>query len=234
MSWKARLKGDSFDLDTLTDLFSEGDPTIAADEEGYFLQSSTLDGLTEATAVKERADELLDNVNGVARVLDPSYRNVELDGKFDSDSGRSVVIEIGTATARARVGAVVVQTGETNTSHPAPRGPRYVALAAVDADVAEALGYLAASVDPATLFKVYEIIEHDVGSWREIREAGWASRNEIARFKASVNRPEVSGTDARHARYAGTPPGDPMNQAEARRFLIDLLHRWMDSKLQWE
>lgn len=231
MSWKARLRGHSFDLDTLTDMFREGEPTVGADDDCHYLRSSTFDGLTDVSAVKERAVELLDYMNGIARVLDPSYRNVELTGAFDGEDGRAVVIGAASASARTRAQAVGVVVGGEPQSPALPRGPKYVELAESDPDVAEAVGYIASGLDPARLYKVFEIIRHDVGNAEAMQRMGWVSSRAITRFTAGVNRPEAAGSDARHVRMRGDAPSDPMDPPQARRFLIDLTHKWMDSKL---
>lgn len=231
MSWEARLRGHSFDLDTLTDLFCVGEPTVGADGERHYLRSSTFDGLTDVSAVKERAVELLDYMNGIARVLDPSYRTVELTGAFDSEDGRAVVIGAAAARIRTRAQAAGVVVGGEPQPRALPRGPKYVELARSDPDVAEAVGYIASGLDPVRLFKVFEIIRHDVGNSEAIQRMGWTSSRAITRFTAGVNRPEAAGSEARHARMRGDAPSDPMDPPQARRFLIDLMHRWMDSKL---
>jgi hypothetical protein len=88
MDWKARLDGHGFDLDTLVEIFREGDPVIGRDDDGYYMSSSAFDGLEEPVAVKDHAEILLRAVNGLGRLLDASFEPVRLSGSF-KDEGRA-------------------------------------------------------------------------------------------------------------------------------------------------
>jgi len=224
--------GHSFDLDTVAGLFQDGEPSVCNAEGDYYLQSSEFDDLDAAADVKARAEILLVRVNGIGRVLDPSYRPVELTGRFITpDGGSAVVLAVVAAEARIRAQSVGLVVNGEPVSPPPPRGPKYVALARNDTNVAEALAHIASGLDLVSLYKVYEVIRDDLGDLRAILDAGLASRNEISRFTAGANRPEASGPAARHARFSGDGPRNPMDQSEARRFTLDLVRRWMDTKL---
>lgn len=229
MGWQARLRGHAFDLETLTRLFREGEPTVGRDEDGFYLKSSQF-GRSDAAEVHKLAAELVLLVNGVARVLAPSYRQIELAGQYVNDEGQhSVIIEPASIEVRSHVSSpTLVVDGHQPPPSPPPLGPRYTGLAANDSNIAEALEILASGLDAVHLYKVYEIIEDDVGGARTIRQRGWASRKAISRFGAATNHPEVSGKLARHARQRGDAPRNPMDLSEARRFLLDLTRKWMD------
>ena len=110
---KARLNGHDFDLLTLAELFGEGDPTVATDDEGYYLRFTAPDelfrdggGLHDATSV------LLRRINGVAPTLSSNVRPVGLTGRFSDESGRHhQVVLADSAEVRSRANPVRMSVG---------------------------------------------------------------------------------------------------------------------------
>ncbi|MGW6791882.1 hypothetical protein [Streptomyces chartreusis] len=115
MTVKAKLEGHTFDLDTLVELFREGDPKVSKEEDGCYLSSSQLDGLMDdGGRLFEAATHLLQGVTGVARVLDSSFRPVSLTGTFVADDGtgtgrRHHVVQADTVVVRAKTVSYVVR-----------------------------------------------------------------------------------------------------------------------------
>jgi hypothetical protein len=231
---KARLKGHEFDLITLAELFREGDPAVAADDEGYYLSFSAPDPLfREAGPLYEAAAVVLRRVNGVGYMLTDEFRPVNLTGRFSDETGQQqqvVLAEAAEARDRAFAAAVAIDGHEL----PAPpaRGPDYVQLADAQPDVAEVLDILGKAnpaPDWSDLYKVFEIVRDNVGGQRALEQQGWVSRNEIDVFKASANRKEVSGDQARHARWRGSSPRRTMTLVEGRQMIGVMVTAWMES-----
>jgi hypothetical protein len=239
MAIKARLGGDSFDLDTLARLFREGDPHITADGEGYYLTSSMLDSLMgDGGKLYEVASSLLRKANGVARVRSPGFRPVRLTGRFSDDTGAS--LSVGTASAelgfRAFAGGVVVRDGEQQ--EPPPPGPEDIQLTQSHPDVAEALHILGKDSPSLTFFDLYKVVEivRDHGSKPgrgkvdALIEKGWMSEEDIKAFFAAADRSDVSGDQARHARpKRRRTPSRRMTPSEAQQVVAQLVGRWLDS-----
>jgi hypothetical protein len=226
----ARLKGHEFDLLTLAELFREGEPAVATDDEGYYLSFSVPDELfRDGGGLHDAASVLLRRVNGVARTLSSDVRPVGLTGRFSDETGRHhQVVLADSAEVRARANPVRVSvSGEQPPPPPAP-GPGYMQLAQTDPDVAEVLDLLG-NADPAPdwadLYKVHEILLDNVPGFYQ---RGWVTRDQISTFTASANRREVSGDLARHARLKGDPPMRTMTLGEARRLIGALVTRWLD------
>ncbi len=76
------MKGHGFDLEELSDHFRSPERNVSKDEDGYYyLRSSSFDSLPDDTAVRERALELLEHMNGAAMFYSGgSYQPVEFDG----------------------------------------------------------------------------------------------------------------------------------------------------------
>jgi hypothetical protein len=152
MMIKARLTGHEADLITLGELFREGDPVVAADQEGHYLGFVAPDQLIDNGArLYEFASSLLLHVNGVGRLRSSEFRPVRLTGRFDDDAGRQhAVVLAETAEVRAFALPVTVLINGQQAPAPLPPGPRYVQLAATNSDVAEVLRILGnAGQEPA-------------------------------------------------------------------------------------
>jgi hypothetical protein len=240
MSIKARLRGDSFDLSILAELFpSPNDPAVGVDDGGYYLTSAALgdDLVTDGGAMHAAAASLLRQVNGAARLMSGSFRTVELAGHFTDGSGRQHAVALaGCAEARAHVSAVV------GPSPVPPAAPGYVQLADKHPEVREVLEILGKpgpTLDWFDLYKVYEIVGDHVASGpdpakRQSRQnalinTGWVSKEDLSAFTGSADRPDVSGDAARHARMPGDPPKRTMSIEDARLMIAVLVRRWLES-----
>ena len=228
--WKAWLEGHAFDLDTLGQLFREGDPLVAKDPaDGYYLESSAIEGAggqPDSMAV----EALVKRINGVARANDQDFRPVRLQGRYTAPDG-GVCIAPPTARVEIREKATVLKVGVPVLDAP-PKGPRYVRLAERDPDVADMLRILGQPerLDWYDIYKAWEILEHAVGGRRNVEARDWASKADIDRLTASANHPGISGDGARHARMEGTPgPSRFMPMREADALMRQLAANWIES-----
>ena len=212
MLWKGWLEGHQFDLEALSDLFSADDPLVAQDASGdYYVESAALqdsDGKIDANA----AQALIRRINGAARAVNSGFRPVSLSGRYNDSSGAATVVgSAALVMGRMRLQATGVVTdskGNIVSSSPAaPSGSRYLQLANQDRDVADALWVLGQSdpLDWYDIYKVWEIVEHAIGGSGQVQKLGWTTKADINRLTASANHPGISGDEARHARYKGSP-----------------------------
>ena len=237
MAWRAFVRGGKFDLDLLCAQFSDGRVRVANDGVEHWIEADEFADLTSAEEVRAAADKVLTLMNGTARLIDFSHAPVELVGRFDDGKGTHVVL-LGDAVTM-RVGVSFTASGEVrdadgNLVPPlAPPGVSYLALAQSNAHVEELVQILSGpQPDWVELYKVWEIIETDVGGEKQIVANGWASKDEPSDFGMSANHPGVSGRDARHARMKGTPRKPGMDIHAGREFIRRLATHWMDDKLQ--
>ena len=112
---------------------------------------------------------------------------------------------------------------------PPPPGPRYAALASVDADVAEAREIMGRPEAPnwVDLYKVYEIIEYAGQLKVAMAEAGISS-NRVLLFVRTACHPDAGGPEARHGRSKQDPPKNPIPVGQARAMVGELVVAWMD------
>ncbi|MCQ9179833.1 hypothetical protein KMT30_12520 [Streptomyces sp. IBSBF 2953] len=231
MTIKAFLKGDPIDLEAIAYVFSEGDPCVSGDHEGFYVTSAAFDGLTSGPDFHAAASSLLLRINGVARALDGNFRPVRLVGSFADESGLThVVATPDTAEGRAYAMPPTVQ-GEAEPPRLAPRGPAYFDLAESQPDVADAqaiLGKPLASLGWVDLYKLYEIVRHNVGGEQALENKRWVDKKDLSSFRISANHQSLSGEDARHARMNTAPPSYSIGLDEGRALISRIMVAWWD------
>jgi hypothetical protein len=61
-------------------------------------------------------------------------------------------------------------------------------------------------------------------------DMGLCSKNQLERFKRTLNHQEAIGAFSRHARSDHAPPPDPMMLDEALEFVLSLVRGWQRSR----
>lgn len=198
----------------------------------FWLESPSFEGLPDAAAVQTVAAHLLREINGAAKLIDATFRAVELQDRFSDAAGVHVVLAAATLEARSRlsVGAITVRDAQGNVV-PTPareqtKAPVYLDLADREPAVREVLQMLSDHhPDWYTLYKIMEVVQADAGGL-----TAFATKREISAFGASSNHPQVSGEAARHARQTGGMPRHTMTIEEARAWLKRVVEDWLASK----
>jgi hypothetical protein len=232
MSWRAWPEGHPYDLETLGELFGEGDPLVAADSSGrYYLESSALLDL-DGQLDDDAAEVLVRHMNGAARAVYRGFRPVHR-GQYTAPDGTVHIVGKGGISLRLHENEAFETVKPLS---PAvlgmSRGSRYLKLAEQDESVATALRILGRPepLDWYDLYKLWEIVEHSAGGTSQVVAQGWATKGDIGRFTASANHPGISGDRARHARLKGMPGQDRvMPMAEGDAFVRRLIANWIES-----
>jgi hypothetical protein len=230
VTWKAWLEGHEFDFEDLTRLFGSGDIVVARDDEGCYIASIEIDNDVERERRYEKAQRLLDLVNGAAKTDNPDFTPVKLSGSLQSGDRRHV---FASTDIRWRVQAPasgLVTDPDRQVRNNPPPGPARVITAMKYPAAAEALQIMAkpAPTNWVDLYKVYEIIK-DSGALPSVARSIGVSDRDLALFRRSANHPDASGSDARHARSNEQPPKCPMSVGDGRIFIGRLLTAWLDS-----
>lgn len=145
---KARLEGHSFDLDTLAELFNDGEPMVGTDDDGHYIKSLSFDGLfQDGGLLRDAAEAILRRANSVARALGDGYRPVRLTGRFTDDGGtHHQVVVLDTVEVREKVHAMTFFIdGEPQQPPPSP-APGYFKAADTHPDVGAVLDLLGTGV----------------------------------------------------------------------------------------
>ena len=226
MTWQAYLKGDAFDLDTLTNLFPIGEVRVQRDAEGVYVTGPLLDATTSAGDALRVAKEWLPMLNSAARVLESSFRPVEVQGSIVGEDGNRHLF------SEAHLNLRVQFTGSGTVDPPnvpplMPRGTELMQRAAADHNLAEAMVHISGfRVDWGELYKAYEVLKDAAGGSNGLSRRTGVSKRRLKAFTGSANHPAISGTDGRHARPSGPPPKDTMTIEEARALVNLLVSSW--------
>ncbi|MDQ4032146.1 MAG: hypothetical protein M3332_07740, partial [Actinomycetota bacterium] len=156
----------------------------------------------------EVAPVVLQRINGLARAKNSSYRPVSLSGRYqEGDIRHQVVRVVDTAECREQAMPIIPLINGAPVPSPPLPGPRYAALASVDADVAEVLEIMGRPEAPnwIDLYKVYEIIEY-TGQLKVAMAGAGISSNRASVFVRTACHPDAGGPDARHGRSKQDPP----------------------------
>jgi hypothetical protein len=221
------LNGDPRNLKTLADL----DLGVTQEGHGYVLRSPEFDALTDAGAVRQRTAEIVESLNGLARIEAGEYDAVHVGAVAGEDGSKTRQLFVGEAISLcAREEAEIVDTATGQPVAPPPRADYkgWMTVAGRDPSVRKALRLYGGSPtpSPAALYNIFEIIEQDVGG----RLTAWVSGNQISRFTHSVNSADALGDAARHGGQRSQPPPDPMGVEEADAFIRSLLKKWLEEK----
>jgi hypothetical protein len=161
--------------------------------------------------------------------------NLSIITRVRPDGGRDIFVAVSDMIhVRATVGLEVTRSdGTTEVANPAGSVPGWVRLGLADPKVAKALRLLGTEEhDWVSLYRLYEVIEDDVGSLDNIVRYGWATKASIRRFKHTANSPGAVGDASRHGKESTTSPPDPMDLGEARALIEVILHNWLRSKMK--
>jgi hypothetical protein len=242
--WEVRIEGDARDLQALSRYAATAQIAITQDKTAptYRLHSDKFESLPDARAVFDAANEILEILSGALVLTSrlnkplssgPVYRHHD-DGTDDvSLFVHEAVTVVVSETAEVHATGEVRDSAGMIRITPAPPPPfLFTQLGLVDPAIAKALSLLAKpnALTWVGLYRIYEVIEHDVGGEKKMVRRGWGSAHQQKRFKHSANSVAVGGDEARHGKEITIPPKDPMSLLEAEAYCRYLLQTWIHSK----
>lgn len=237
MKWEVQIDGDTPDLKELSKSLVADEVRVLEKDGKYFLESNKFKKLTNSEEVASLAADILKVLTGAVRLSlgGRTPLHVANTARVRPDGGRDVFVTVSDAIhVRATIGVEITRSGgKKELIHPAHSVPGWIRLGLTDQNVAKALRLLGADEHNwVSLYRLYEVIEEDVGSLDKIAIDGWATKASIRRFKHTANSPGAVGDDSRHGKESTTPPSDPMDLGEARALVEVVLHNWLRSKIR--
>lgn len=236
MKWELQLTGDVFDLGELSKSLVDDELRVRERNGQYFLESNRFETVTTPEEVASLAKEILQVLTGAVRLSlgGRTPLHVANTARLLPGGTRDVFLTLSeTIHARTTMDAEIVRAdGKTEVVGPADRVPGWVRLGLADSKVAKALRLLGTDEQNwVSLYRLYEVIEEDVGGLDQIVKCGWAAKTALRRFKHTANSPSAVGGTSRHGKESTTPPADPMDIGEARALVELILHNWLRSKV---
>lgn len=230
--WQFRLSGDDFDVDALAELFaSEAKITRGAD--ATHLDMSLPYGPDEAQAARSAAEDLLANLNAIARIVHGNHENVGLAaiGLKDPNGGplRLFSFDVLGIRSRARVSCVRVVTGRSEASSTPARlvGDKILEAADKNKHLDRAL-YLFGSLpsDWRGLYMVLEAACDANGGESGLIAKNWVPRGQIKNFKKTANSYKAIGRAARHGSIREGIVPATITLSDAYQMIRKILENW--------
>jgi hypothetical protein len=206
--------------------YPDDEPRLAARKaSGYYLLSSEFESLTDAGEIRHRAIEMLPLLNALVKLKISAFAlPLAIDGVYRLDAKGQFIWELGSVTVKISTHANMDQ----NATGQALNFTQIWQLAQKHAAVDEALRHLVNETNWFNLYKVYEIIKHDVG---KKTLATW-TQGENDDFTYSANNGHASRYAARHAslKYGPSKKRKTMSLAEAAAFITHVFLQWLQTK----
>jgi hypothetical protein len=231
------LNGEAVDIQRLESVAPACDCTIepGPDAKLGWLGSAKFDGATTLEAAEEEATKKLVLLNGLARLENPEHRNVGVgDAFFQNGRTHYYQTEPDGTTPRKRK----EPAGSDIHRYESPlTGGRFVppvdhaqrrARIATDPKLAEIAEVFGEEITWQRLRVAFEKINALVGKGdNALVKDGYATQEELTRFKANVEDPRHSGANAVHGVHKGPLKGKKMTKGEGHDFVVGLLQEYL-------
>lgn len=239
--WKVKISGLQSDLEHLSKHFTEPSNRVFWDAGSncYVYESDAFLTCTTSEQVNVQAIEKLAILSGVLKAVRGSQQALTFGTVYRVDENGTKELFAGvveTLHLMDETDAVVITSDALGQPVTKPSGPARTVLlarlASSDGAVAKALR-LFGKPDSSTwvgLYRIYEVIQDDVGGAHDLKKRNWGSVSDMDRFKRSANSVEIAGDDARHGSGNEKPPAKPMTLGEANAYVGYLFQAWLASK----
>lgn len=220
--WLIELDGQLFDLEELPKWFPSGDVFAVREREHVYLTGPAFETLRDASEVLKFAQQALDELSAVIRLLVPNYENPSIPTNIirEEDDGfrrKHHVLKAETGRIRTKGAATLSADGTFGTT----RAQTLLNASRCSTHLARALALWNRDATWPQLYVALEEVEKELGA--KCDAAGLCSAGERSRFTRTANSAEGAGRDARHASGTFSPPQNPMTLRHARDFIGTIL-----------
>ena len=244
MKWFVCLSGVTFDLKELSKSLNNDFLRIEKykihilenkDINAFRLESELFDSITDYDLLNKKANEIIKRLNGASKLTLNSRKPIVISSieRINDDGKKEIFMSI-TETVNVRDSFSISITdinGKTTETHMADPISDWICIASSDNNVAKILCLVGSKqLDWVGLYRIFEVIENDVGKIDNIVDNGWATKASIKRFKHTANSPAAIGDDARHGKEFTSPPAKPMSLSEGKSLVENIIHNWLNSK----
>jgi len=237
MKWVAQLSGDKSDLKELSKSLKDDELRVVEQTGQYFLESEKFNGLATYKEVTSVATEILSLLTGSIKLVLGGRTPIKIasiirickNGRRDLFGTSFVTVNTSIRTTSEIRGS----NGTIKMSNQADEVLKLVKLGISDKKVAKALRLFGTNKhDWVSLYRLYEVIEEDIGVIEKISRKKWATKKSINRFKQTANSPTAIGDASRHGKENTLAPSNPMKLSKAECLIEFILHNWLRSKLE--
>lgn len=230
MEWIIALNGDEIDLRELAKVCNIPELTIEKEVHSYILKSTHFSSLFSNQEVREKANEILDLLNGAMKFELSARRPIEIAHvkKIDCDGTTlTYVVAYDVVPIRVLESEKIDREGKEEIRNAADPVITFFKLAQSDPKFAKICQYINQNFNSwSTLYKIYEVIKGD--KFKPL-EKGEKYYKKAELFRRTANNPSSSGLNSRHANDEA-PPENPMSLSDAKSFIKMLIIEWIEIK----
>ena len=226
------MQGEKFDLEDLPLWFTGCEVAVIRSNDAHSLTiPADIFERDEPESVRPYAVKVLEQLNAIGHLLNPSFRPVTLSDKlFGLDAGgRIVSTSIQVSGAEMRVKAGHLGMSVNGVPQPDPREGLAKPLMRAVRHSPRAQDALAILSRPnltwSELYLLFELVEGDVGS--RMFELAWLERTQAKIFTRTANSYSVLRSAGRHGKETHVPPKKPMPYNVAVGLLRQLVLAWL-------
>ncbi|MCG9115908.1 hypothetical protein LH428_08605 [Laribacter hongkongensis] len=236
MKWQVRLAGQQHDLAELSRSLCSETLSLVKDEHGqYYLASTKFDSCGTPDEVLTVSKQLLAVLNGATKLALGGNLGLSESGVLEQkadDTNTFHMFFSDTINVRASFDLSITDVDGNIIEEYKPADPvlKWVTAGLMDDSVGKVFRLFGQEHNWVELYRIFEVIESDVGGIDEIATIGWAQKGQLKIFKHTANSPGAVGDDARHGKETTEPPKNPMLISEARALIQTLIHHWLRSK----
>jgi hypothetical protein len=230
--WQIEIKGAEHYYPMFPTAFADPRLLVSRRPDGSFwLSSSDLDDVNSVEDLRPRAEELVDILNGLARLIwwgVPVSKPVRAEGADATGTTRKAILAV------PELDVLVGGRSELQADLLDRSGRQFPGAfkASILSQLADPLVRTvlrshgtARQPDWPNLYRVVEAIDHDLRPMSVVK-LGWVAEAAFDAFTASANNAGASGHRARHLRPQ-RPPKRTMTLAEAEHLVFGILTRWL-------
>jgi hypothetical protein len=233
LMWRAQIEGDPESLEILRKNFENH---IIVEDNTYFLQCPQFGPGNED--LLQCAKYILNNMINLLNLNLNKQWKVSVQGTFQNyENGKKSIImapEPGIITLKGLPCSVTVNGTVSDPDVVNDNLEKFLRCIHPHENIQEALDFYK-TPDWVNLFKVWELIEDDMGGKSEIVNKGWASSDEINLFRCTAHNREGAGLNARHAVASRMnshcsqvlSSQDPMELSVGKSLIGRLLKQWI-------
>jgi len=229
--WYIPLIGHTFDLEDFPFWLSDQSIHVTSYKENYVIAIPTSIVGEDYKPVRELAEQQVDLMNGIGKLLSPSFRSISLSDKlFGVDSSCNIistVVALGFAETRCKAGNIQCIIG--NKVQPDSRE------AAADPLIKAALSSMKAhdaiviagrtNLTWSELYLLFELVKSEANE--DIYNFGWITKSDAKKFTGTANSYKILGIHGRHGKDQGDPPKKTMKYNEAVKLIHNLSKSWL-------
>ena len=223
--WFVELHANVRDLHFLKNSLNSTSMSIFQEADSTFLRAPNMLSAMSHIEARDIAVELLETINGAAKVLMPSYEGVFLKAIGFRDQHGEMKRHY---FLHAEAGHYVLHASGQND----PKLSELINLTMTVPGAAKALLlYGSLAHNWKNLYMVMEVIEDDLGGESAVLNSYPELTQRWKLCKRTANSFSAIGREARHAKNVESPNA-PMPIAEARELVREVLFHWLNTKIK--